>query len=58
LRFFNEEYKRRRLDAALSGKSFAGYAVAKARLRKAIAEVAAGNTAPLLTRVFERSDVG
>jgi hypothetical protein len=58
LRFFNEEYKRRRVDAALAGRPFVGYAVAKARLRKAIASVAAGDTGPLIARVFDRSDVG
>jgi hypothetical protein len=58
LKFFNLQYQRRRLAAQAEGKGFISYTVAKQRLRKAIAEVAAGDTGPLLTRVFERSDVG
>jgi hypothetical protein len=53
LKFFNQEYKRRRIDAALEGKSFVSYVVAKQRLRRAIAQVAAGKiTAGVVDQVF------
>jgi hypothetical protein len=40
LKFFNAEYKRRRIEAAAVGKSFMTYSQAKAKLHKAIAAVA------------------
>jgi hypothetical protein len=36
LQFFNSEYRRRRIEAALAGRTFVGYSVAKARLREAM----------------------
>ena len=43
---FNQEYRRRRLEAQGRGERFMGYAQAKGRLRRAIAKVAATGTAP------------
>jgi hypothetical protein len=39
---FNQEYRRRRLEAQRRGERFMGYAQATARLRRAITKVAAG----------------
>jgi hypothetical protein len=39
---FNQEYRRRRLEAQRRGKRFMGYTQATARLRRAITKVAAG----------------
>jgi hypothetical protein len=44
---FNREYRRRRLAAAARGERFMGYAQAKARLRRAITNVAATGNAPV-----------
>jgi hypothetical protein len=56
LQFFNAEYKRRRAEAAAAGKGFMSYGQARARLQKAIAEVAAkgdnGITPELVASVF------
>ena len=56
LQFFNAEYKRRRAEAASAGKGFMSYGQARARLQRAIAEVAAkggnGVTPELVARVF------
>ena len=43
---FNQEYRRRRLEAQRRGEGFMGYAQAKARLRRAITEVAANRLRP------------
>jgi len=43
----NQEYRRRRLEAQRRGERFMGYAQAKARLRRAIAKVAATGNAPV-----------
>jgi hypothetical protein len=54
LQEFNQEYRRRRLEAQGRGERFMGYAQATARLRRVFVETAAGNsTAPLMSRVFE-----
>jgi hypothetical protein len=50
MRFFNAEYRRRRLAAREADESF--MPAAQSRLRKALVEVAAGDPAPILTRVF------
>jgi hypothetical protein len=55
LQFFNAEYKRRRAEAAAAGKGFMSYGQARARLQRAIADVAAtgGTVTPaLLASVF------
>ena len=44
---FNQEYRRRPLEAQGRGEPFMGYAQAKARLRRAITGVAATGTAPV-----------
>ena len=44
---FNQEYRRRRLEAQRRGEGFMGYAQAKARLRRAITKVAATGAAPV-----------
>jgi hypothetical protein len=46
---FNQEYRRRRLEAQGRGERFTGYAQATARLRRAITRVAANGTAPVPT---------
>ena len=47
---FNQEYRRRRLEAQRRGERFMGYA----RLRRVLVETVAGNsTEPLMSRVFE-----
>jgi hypothetical protein len=48
LAFFNAEYRRRRIAARASGKSFMSYDEAHARLRKALAAAAAGGSIPEL----------
>jgi hypothetical protein len=50
--FINREYKRRRLQAQAEGRPFMPYRAAQARLRKALVGVAAGDPAPIMTRVF------
>jgi hypothetical protein len=50
--FFNREYKRRRQQAQAEGRPFMPYKAAHARLRKALVGVAAGDPAPIMTRVF------
>ena len=51
---FNQEYRRRRLEAQGRGARFRGYAQATVRLRRVLVETAAGNsTAPLMPRVFQ-----
>jgi hypothetical protein len=56
LRAFNQEYRRRRLEAQRRGERFMGYGQATARLRHVLVETAAGNsTAPLMLRVFEEA---
>ena len=40
LHVFNQEYRRRRLEAQRRGERFMGYAQAMARLRRAITEAA------------------
>jgi hypothetical protein len=53
LRFFNSEYRRRRLAAREHGRSFMNYWTARDRLRRALAEVAAGESPPaIVARVF------
>jgi hypothetical protein len=42
LSVFNQEYRRRRIEAAKEGRGFMTYGQAKARLRKALGKVAAG----------------
>ena len=43
---FNQEYRRRRLEAQGRGERFMGYAQATVQLRRAITKVAATGTAP------------
>jgi hypothetical protein len=43
---FNQEYRRRRLEAASRGRRFMSYAQGEERLRRAITKVAATGTAP------------
>jgi len=54
---FNQEYKRRRLEAASQGLRFMSYTAAQARLRKALAGVAAGKVtaASIVASVFSGS---
>jgi len=54
--FINREYKRRRQEAFARGKPYLPYNAVQARLRQALAEVAAGRAAPgaIVARVFER----
>ena len=47
LQEFNQEYRRRRLEALGRGERFMGYAQATARLRRAIIKVAATAAAPV-----------
>jgi hypothetical protein len=44
---FNQEYRRRRLEAQRRGEPFMGYGQATARLRRAITKVAATGIAPM-----------
>jgi hypothetical protein len=54
LGFVNREYKRRRSQAQAEGRPFPPYRVVQSRLRKALAEVAAGRAAPgIVARVFD-----
>jgi hypothetical protein len=50
---FNQEFRRRRLEAQGRGEQFMGYAQATARLRRAIAKVASGVPASIVREVFE-----
>jgi hypothetical protein len=51
---FNKAYKRYRLDLTAAGRAPTTYTVARARLRQALAEVAAGKAAPgIIARVFD-----
>ena len=52
--YINREYERRRIEACERGESFMPYSAAQARLRKALAGVAAGDRPVLMTRVFRR----
>jgi hypothetical protein len=54
LGYLNAEYRRRRLEARERGSSFMSYRAAKARMRRAIVEVAAGRAPAIVARVFER----
>ena len=51
---FNQEYRRRRLEAQARGERFMGYARATVRLRRALTKVAATGSAPvaIVRRVF------
>jgi hypothetical protein len=52
--FFNREYKRRRQQAQAEGRPFMPYTAAKARLRKALVGVAAGEASPgFVRKVFD-----
>jgi hypothetical protein len=54
LAIFNREYRRRRLQAQAAGEPFLPYRAAVRRLRKALAEVAAGKASPgFIARVFD-----
>src|SRR5262249_32686724 len=54
LSVFNREYRRRRLQARAAGEPFLPYRVAQRRLRRALAEVAAGKATPgIIKRVFD-----
>jgi hypothetical protein len=51
---FNGEFRARRLVAAARGKPFPGYALARARLTKVLANVAGGGDAKeTIARVFK-----
>jgi hypothetical protein len=53
LRPFNRAYRRYRLDLTAAGRAPMTYTVARARLRQALTEVAAGRAAPgVIARVF------
>jgi hypothetical protein len=53
LRFFNTEYRRRRLAARAAGVRFMSYGEARRRLRQALAGAAAGTPMPdLIAAVF------
>jgi hypothetical protein len=53
LKFFNAQYRARRLAAREGGQGFMPYSAAKARLQRTIADVAAGKaTTTLVARVF------
>jgi hypothetical protein len=49
---FNSEYRRRRLEAARDGRRFMTYRQARARLRKALGKVAAGEPVAIVREVF------
>jgi hypothetical protein len=55
LHAFNEEYRRRRLQAFASGKNFMSYQQARARLQRVLTGVAATGNAPaaIMKTVFE-----
>jgi hypothetical protein len=54
MKFLNREYRRRRIEANERGESFMPYRAAEQRLRKALADVAAGKAAPgIVASVFE-----
>ena len=53
LGYVNREYRTRRLQAQAEGRPFMPYRAAQVRLRKALVGVAAGDPAPIMTRVFE-----
>jgi len=53
LGFFNHEYRRRRLQAQVEGRSFLPYSAAQARLRKLLVGAKAADAPSLLARVFE-----
>jgi hypothetical protein len=54
LKAFNRVYRRYRLDLTAAGRAPMTYTVARARLRQAVAEVAAGKAAPgIIARVFD-----
>ena len=54
LQAFNKAYRRYRLDLTAAGRAPTTYTVARARLRQALAEVAAGKAAPgIIARVFD-----
>ena len=51
---FDQEYRRRRVEAQGRGERVTGYAQATTWLRRVLVETAASNsTAPLMSRVFE-----
>jgi hypothetical protein len=50
--FFNREFRQRRLQAQAEGRPFMPYTAARARLRRALVGVAAGDRPGLVTRVF------
>jgi hypothetical protein len=52
LSFINKEFRRRRLEAQAAGQSFMPFRAVQSRLRKALVEVAAGGSAPIIKRVF------
>jgi hypothetical protein len=52
LQFFNREFRQRRLLAQAEGRPFMPYTAAKARLRKALLGVAAGDRPGLIACVF------
>jgi hypothetical protein len=52
-KWFNRQFRKRRLAAAAAGEHFMSYSVAQRRLRNAIASVAAGKiTAGVVAQVF------
>jgi hypothetical protein len=54
MKAFNSEYRARRLAARETGQGFMSYGAAKARLRKALIETAAGKAGlGIVARVFE-----
>jgi len=50
--FFNSQYRQQRLAARAEGHGFMSYRTAELRLRKALVDVAAGDSAPIIKRVF------
>jgi hypothetical protein len=55
LQSFNREFQRRRQAAFAQGRSYMGYSAARARLRQALTDAAAGKAAPgIIARVFRR----
>jgi hypothetical protein len=53
LGFFNRTYKLRRRQAQAEGRPFPPYTAAKARLRRALVGIAAGDRPSVIARVFE-----
>jgi hypothetical protein len=54
LKIFNRSYRKYRLDLTAAGRMPMTYTVARARLRAALSEVAAGKAAPgIIARVFD-----